>query len=70
VDAARVRADGFLLAQMVNTFRGVNATARRRPDDVRRRPDEKDVQTVNFTVGRPFRHPWTRPPAESPLWQN
>jgi hypothetical protein len=26
--------------------------------DTHGRPDERDLQTINFTVGRPFRHPW------------
>jgi hypothetical protein len=34
--------------------RGVNADAGGRPDDVRGRPDETDVRTVIFTVGRPL----------------
>jgi hypothetical protein len=28
-----------------------------RPRDKRGHPDKMDVRTVNFTVGRPFRHP-------------
>jgi hypothetical protein len=29
-------------------------------DDVCGRLDEKDVRTINFTVGRPFRYPYVR----------
>jgi hypothetical protein len=35
---------------LIITVCGVNA-------DARGRLDEKDVQTVNFSVGHPFRHP-------------
>jgi hypothetical protein len=29
------------------------------PRDKHGRPDEMDVRMINFTVGRPFRHPWS-----------
>jgi hypothetical protein len=55
-----VRTDGFLPAQTKKSVRGINADVRGCPDDVHGRLDEKDVRTVNFTVGRPFRHLYDR----------
>jgi hypothetical protein len=45
-----VCADGFLPTRAVKSVRAVKT-------NVYERPDEKIVRTVNFTVGRPFRHP-------------